>query len=239
MTAKILLIEDDAAIHDLIRVNVEGAGYSFDHAGDGESGLSKALCGECNLVILDLNIPKLSGLDVCRRIRATKPNLPIIMLTAQSSEVDKVVGLELGADDYVTKPFSVRELMARVRARLRSQSSDGGSASDGEASELVVGELTIDLERRRVLKRGVKVDLTQKEFELVLLLASNAGRPFTREQLLETIWGLSASSYESNVNTLITRLRKKIEDDQANPRYLLTVYGYGYRFVDREELEGS
>ena len=239
MTDHILLIEDDEAISELILSNLLSSGYTCDAIADGEQGLSKALSAEYSLVILDLNLPRMDGLDICRQLKAKSPAIPVIMLTARSEELDKILGFEIGADDYVTKPFSIRELMARVRARLKHTKPAAPEASTASLDCLRLlqfKELAVDLERRRVTKRGEEIDVSAREFELIALLASHAGRPFSRQDLLREIWGLSAASYESNVNTLITRLRRKLEDDPASPRYLLTVYGFGYRFVESQEL---
>lgn len=251
MTKKILLIEDDESIRELVEVNIRYLGYDVDYAADGEAGLELALANEYALVILDLNLPKLGGMEVCQQLRRKKELTPVIMLSARSSELDRVLGLELGADDYLTKPFSVPELMARIKVRLKHSSREGGGASRTdnpvvsakpsgtsiEQVELILcGDLVVDAVKRKVLLRGEAVVLTAKEFDVLLFLMQHPGRPFTRDELLSSVWGLSAYGYENNVNGLITRLRRKIEENPSEPRYLKTVWGIGYRFVEAEEL---
>lgn len=239
MSAKILIIEDDPDIAGLLIKQAEEMGYQPVHRSDGESGLSCALNDDHALILLDLNLPKRDGLDVCRSIRAQKRGVPIIMLTARREEIDKVLGLELGADDYIAKPFSAREVVARMRALLRRATIHDLDESAGvdENAPIVAGELRIDPVKRRIEKSGQLLELTALEFDLLTYLARNPGRPFTREQLVERIWQYNASGYENTVTTLINRLRNKIELDSASPRYVLTVRGVGYRFAERAELE--
>lgn len=254
MTKKILLIEDDESIRELVEVNIRYLGYDVDYAADGEAGLALALDNDYALVILDLNLPKLGGMEVCQQLRRKKELTPVIMLSARSSELDRVLGLELGADDYLTKPFSVPELMARIKVRLKHSSREGASSatnpivtSKGESKSVVeqtelilCGDLVVDATKRKVLLRGEPIVLTAKEFDVLLFLMQHPGRPFTRDELLTSVWGLSAYGYENNVNGLITRLRRKIEENPSEPRYLKTVWGIGYRFVEEEELaQGS
>ncbi len=252
MSKKILLIEDDESIRELVEVNIRYLGYDVDYAADGEAGLALALDNDYALVILDLNLPKLGGMEVCQQLRRKKELTPVIMLSARSSELDRVLGLELGADDYLTKPFSVPELMARIKVRLKHSSREGSNASSSsnpivsskpsgqsvvEQTELILcGDLVVDAIKRKVLLRGEPVVLTAKEFDVLLFLMQHPGRPFTRDELLSSVWGLSAYGYENNVNGLITRLRRKIEENPSEPRYLKTVWGIGYRFVEEEEL---
>ena len=241
MTEKILIIEDDPDIAGLLIKQAEELGFQAVHRADGESGLNSALQDEHALILLDLNLPKRDGLDVCRSIRAQNRTVPIIMLTARREEIDKVLGLELGADDYIAKPFSAREVVARMRALLRraqfNDSKDVGSkAPEDEDAPLRYGQLSIDPAKRRVEKCGAIIELTALEFDLLHYLALHSGRPFTREQLVERIWEYSASGYENTVTTLINRLRNKIEEDSGEPRYVLTVRGVGYRFAEHEEL---
>jgi two-component system, OmpR family, alkaline phosphatase synthesis response regulator PhoP len=238
MTQRVLIIEDDKDIIDLIEIHLKDLGYELDKAFNGESGLEKALSGEFNLIILDLMLPKLEGLEVCKRIREKNKALPILMLTSKSEELDKILGLEVGADDYITKPFSIRELIARVKANLRSIEAIKNEISKaGELNELCFDQLSIDMEKRKVLLGGKKVELTAKEFDLLSYFALHPGKNFTREQLLNTVWGYQFSGYDHTVNSHINRLRSKIEKNPAEPRYIKTVWGVGYRFVEAEELE--
>ena len=244
MSKTILLIEDDESIRELVGVNIGYLGYEVDCAGDGLTGLQKAVDNEYALVILDINLPGLGGLEVCQQLRKQKERLPVIMLSARGSEIDRVLGLELGADDYLTKPFSVAELMARIKARLKNAQFTVGQlpsgshpiVSGGEEECLKLGELGVYPTKRKVTLRGEPVQLTAKEFDLLLFLIQHPGRPFSRDELLNTVWGLSAYGYENNVNGLITRLRRKIEEDPQAPKYLKTVWGIGYRFAEPEEL---
>jgi DNA-binding response OmpR family regulator len=238
MTQRVLIIEDDKDIIDLIEIHLKDLGYELDKAFNGESGLEKALSGEFNLIILDLMLPKLEGLEVCKRIREKNKALPILMLTSKSEELDKILGLEVGADDYITKPFSIRELIARVKANLRSIEAIKNEINKaGELNELCFDQLSIDMEKRKVLLGGKKVELTAKEFDLLSYFALHPGKNFTREQLLNTVWGYQFSGYDHTVNSHINRLRSKIEKNPAQPRYIRTVWGVGYRFVEPEELE--
>jgi len=238
MAEDILIIEDDEEIADLVEIHLKDLGYRLDRAADGLSGLEKGLGYPYSLIILDLMLPGMDGLEVCRRIRAKDKNLPILMLTSKSEELDKVLGLELGADDYVTKPFGIRELVARIKALIRrthGEESDG-TAPTG-ARTLIFGDLAIDLDKRKVSLAGERVELTAKEFDLLALFASKPGRAYSRDQLLEQVWGYQFSGYRHTVNSHINRLRAKIERDPAQPRFIKTVWGVGYRFAETEELE--
>ena len=237
---KVLIIEDDPNIVDLIKIHLKDLDMEAEWAADGESGLTQALEGDYVLIILDLMLPKLDGLEVCKRIRSKNTYTPILMLTAKSEELDKVLGLELGADDYMTKPFSIRELMARVKAILRRLKADREQSADADKEEreiLEFGELVIEPQMRKVMLSDVSLELTPKEFELLLLFARHPGRTYSRGQLLELVWGYRFDGYDHTVNTHINRLRNKIETELSNPRYIKTVWGVGYRFVEREELE--
>jgi two-component system, OmpR family, alkaline phosphatase synthesis response regulator PhoP len=238
MNKKILIIEDDPDIIDLLKIHLKDIDFSLDNARDGEQGLEKALNNDYELVILDLMLPGLDGLEVCRGIREKKKTLPILMLTAKAEEFDKVLGLELGADDYITKPFSIRELMARIKAVLRRISAlrENGKNRQ-EDKELVFDQLSINLAKRRVMLNNKTIDLTAKEFDLLVTFASNPGRAFTRENLLNTVWGYQFSGYDHTVNSHINRLRAKIEKDPSKPRYIKTVWGVGYKFAEIEDLE--
>lgn len=233
MADKILLVEDDTDIATLLDLHIQDLGYGLDHAADGETGLQMALKGDYRLVILDLMLPKLDGLDVCKRIRAQKEGLPILMLTSKSEEFDKVLGLELGADDYVTKPFGIRELMARVKALIR-RTKPTEETDDQEL--LTWGPLVIYLEKRRVERAGERIELTSKEFDLLVLFARHPGRVYSRDHLLDLVWGYQFEGYNHTVNSHINRLRAKIESDPAHPELIKTVWGVGYRFAEEEEL---
>jgi two-component system alkaline phosphatase synthesis response regulator PhoP len=241
--AHVLVVEDDPSIMAVIQGLLEEAGYFVSTANDGQVGLSKALSATCDLVILDLNLPKISGLDVCRQVKVDKPNLPVLMLTARAEDSDIVAGLEIGADDYLTKPFSPRELLARVRARLRPQSranlSTVSETTEVEPKQSVEAiyehvlrfdDLEIDGPRMIVRRAGKEISLTSREFEVVYLLASNPGRVISRENLLQEAWGIVTDGYRINVSIMMSRIRKKIEDDQDNPQFILTVRGVGYKF---------
>jgi two-component system, OmpR family, alkaline phosphatase synthesis response regulator PhoP len=237
---KILLVEDDKEIADVIAMNIEDMGMSVDVEHDGREGLNKALVSEFSMVILDIMLPGMDGLSVCRHIREKNPALPIMMLTAKSEEIDRVLGLEIGADDYMTKPFSVRELSARIKALLRrSQVLSHQSAAAGEKGSIIrFGDFILDGEKRKVTLKGKTLELTVKEFELLDLFIRNPGRTYSRKNLLELIWGYQYEGYEHTVNSHINRLRMKIEEDPGTPMYLKTVWGVGYRFAEGEELSG-
>jgi two-component system, OmpR family, response regulator len=230
---KILIVEDDADIARLLQLHLTDMHYETEVAADGETALRKARSGGYDLVILDLMLPGVDGTTVCQRLRAMPGYVPILMLTAKSSELDRVVGLEVGADDYVTKPFSVPEVLARVKALLRRADALGSrepTAVDQET--LCRGGLRIDFGRREVQVDDRNVTLTAREFELLAHFARHPGRVFTRAQLLDQVWGYGHEGYEHTVNTHINRLRAKIEQDAAVPRYILTVWGVGYKFAE-------
>ena len=223
--ATILVVDDEPKITQLVRDYLERAGFSVVTAGDGREALMRARTESPDLVVLDLGLPQLDGLDVTRLIRR-EADVPIIMLTARDDETDKLIGLELGADDYVTKPFSPRELVARVRAVLRRR--DRAGADD----VLRVGDLELDVPRMRLEVAGVVVELTATEFTLLAAMARQPGRVFTRAQLLDAIHGVAFESYERAIDAHVKNLRRKIEPVPHDPRYLLTVYGVGYRLAD-------
>ena len=232
-----LIIEDDDDIADVVALHLKDLGLTAERAVDGRSGLQKALQNTYALVILDLMLPKMDGLAVCARIREKNPATPILMLTAKSEEIDRILGLEIGADEYVTKPFSVRELVARVKALLRRVQADRDAAAGAaEKGRVEIGELALDFDKRRVTRAGATVDLTVKEFDLLALFARTPGRTYSRTDLLNLVWGYQFEGYEHTVNSHINRLRAKIESDPGHPRYLRTVWGVGYRFVEAEEL---
>jgi two-component system response regulator VicR len=232
MSKKILIIEDEKAISDILCFNLKKEGYEVICAADGEAGKNAALEHNPDLILLDVMLPKLDGFEVCKIVRQSL-NTPIIMLTAREEEVDKVLGLELGADDYITKPFSMRELMARVKANIRRRSMDmDNAAANSGGDKLVFGSLTINLERQDVKKDGVFVELTPREFELIKFLATQPNKVFTREQLMERVWNFEYYGDLRTVDVTIRRLREKIEDDPGEPRYIITRRGAGYMFAD-------
>jgi len=235
---KILIVEDDPDIAELVEINVRDIGYSLDKEKNGKAGLEKALNNKYALIILDLMLPGLNGMEVCKQIREKDEHTPILMLTAKSEELDKVLGLEKGADDYLTKPFSIRELLARIKANIRRVKVDA-EYQEQEALEdtFEFGELFIEPKKRKVMLSNEKIELTPKEFDLLILFASHPGKTFSREKLLERVWGYQFDGYDHTVNSHINRLRNKIEKDPPNPTYLKTVWGVGYRFVELQELE--
>jgi two-component system alkaline phosphatase synthesis response regulator PhoP len=227
MAKKILIVEDEAKLMRTVRLYLEQAGYSVEWASEGQQGLAAFRREKPALVLLDLNLPgELDGLDVCRALRRDS-NVPIIMLTARSEEMDRLIGLELGADDYITKPFSPREVVARVRAVLRR-------AEQPEAAPeiIAVSDIRIDLKRHIVTISGAPVELTTSEFELLVALARDPGRVFTRAQLLEQTQSATYEGYERTIDQHIKNLRHKLEPDPRQPRYVLTVHGIGYRFAE-------
>ena len=230
MQKKILVIEDNADIAKLVMVNLRGKNMQVDHADDGIKGLQKALSGDYQLVILDLMLPGIDGMDVCRIMRSEKNYTPVLMLTAKTSELDRVLGLEAGADDYLTKPFSVPELCARVNAILRRSEQYQDSAQAEMSEKLKIGELSVDPDKRQVLLGDNDIELTAKEFDLLWYFANNPGHVYTRSQLLSSVWGYGHDGYEHTVNSHINRLRAKIEIDPAKPQYVITVWGVGYKF---------
>jgi len=239
MTKKILVIEDNADIAHLVSVNLCSKQMHVDHAPDGASGLKIALTGQYDLLILDLMLPEIDGLDICRTLRREKVYTPVLMLTARTSELDRVLGLEVGADDYLTKPFSVPEMVARVNAILRRTDEYQSSQSSGNGSPLQFGALRMDPEKRQVLLGDKYIELTAKEFDLLWHFASHPERVFTRSQLLDSVWGYGHAGYEHTVNSHINRLRAKIEVDPAKPRYVITVWGVGYKFAGKEAGKGG
>lgn len=227
----ILLVEDDLEIVHLLKLNFDASLYELSVANNGISALQKALSNIYNLIILDIMLPGIDGIEVCKKLREKNIATPVMMLTSRSEEIDKVLALELGADDYVTKPFSIRELMARVKAVLRRTESNTNNNAE-IINEIKVGNLFIDREKMKASLKGERLDLTAKEFELLYLLAANRGKTFSRQQLLEIIWGYSFSGYEHTVTSHINRLRMKIEPDIQQPTYILTTWGVGYRFAE-------
>lgn len=230
MGRKILIIEDEQPIVDILKFNLSKEGYDTLEAGDGAYGLELALSEEPDLVLLDVMLPLMDGFEVCRKIRE-RSAVPIIMLTAREEEVDKVLGLELGADDYMTKPFSMRELTARVKANLRRTAIDSSPKSDSsESTTITSGDLTINVERYEVSKKDTVIDITLREFELLKFLATQPDKIFTREKLLENVWGYEYYGDVRTVDVTVRRLREKIEDDPSIPKYIITKRGVGYYF---------
>lgn len=239
MTKKILVIEDNVDIARLVMVNLRSKQMEVDHAADGSTGMKIALTGQYHLIILDLMLPEIDGLDICRTLRSEKVFTPVLMLTARTTELDRVLGLEVGADDYLTKPFSVPELVARVNAILRRSDQYQSSPTKPVGTPLEFGELRVDPDKRLVQLGDDNIDLTAKEFDLLWQFATNPGRVFTRSQLLDSVWGYAHAGYEHTVNSHINRLRAKIEADPAKPHYVITVWGVGYKFTGNELCQGD
>ncbi|WP_018631132.1 response regulator transcription factor [Niabella aurantiaca] len=231
---KVLIIEDDPEIIELLGIHLKDLGCEVTAVPNGQEGLETAKGASFNLIILDLMLPGLNGMEVCRRLRLTDRHTPVLMLTARSEEIDKVMGLETGADDYLTKPFSIREFIARVKVIFRRNEDGPPSERTPTSSVLRFDVLEIDLDKRRVTLNQLRVDLSPKEFELLVLLASNPGKSYSRKRLLNLVWGYDFEGYEHTVNSHINRLRGKIEPDLSAPKYILTTWGVGYRF--NEEL---
>ena len=227
--AKILVVDDEASIVTMLAYNLKKEGYDVVTAEDGEVALEKFESEKPDLLLLDIMMPKMDGYEVCRKIRE-KSNVPIIMLTARADEVDKVVGLEMGADDYVTKPFGNRELIARVKANLRRSDIAPVTNNEKDGNNQVYGDLNIDFDRHEVTKRGEVINLTLREFELLTFLATQTPTIFTRENLLEKVWGYEYFGDVRAVDVTIRRLREKIEDDPSKPKYIVTKRGVGYYF---------
>ena len=232
MSRKILVIEDNKDLARLLELHLRDLSYDVDLAFDGDAGWSQITSQSYDLIILDLMLPGIDGLEICRRLRSRTAYTPILMLTSKSTELDRVLGLEIGADDYVTKPFSIRELMARVKAIFRRVDELKSDRQDDNQSVIRAADLVIDTHRRTVSLRDRMIDLTAKEFELLLHFARHAGRVFTRSQLLDEVWGYGHDGYEHTVNSHINRLRAKIEANPAQPEYILTVWGVGYKFAE-------
>ena len=231
MTRHVLIIEDNPGIGELVRMHVAELGMTPLLCERGDTGLARFREGGIDLVILDLMLPGLDGLSVCREIRTGPGYVPVLMLTAKSTELDRVLGLEIGADDYLTKPFSVAELSARIKALFRRVDAMSSVAvTETRSDELTADGLRIDPARRRVFIKEQPVELTAREFDLLWHFASHPGRVFSRAQLLDAVWGYSHEGYEHTVNTHINRLRGKIENDPARPEFIQTVWGVGYRF---------
>ncbi len=237
MPRKILVIEDNKDLAQLLELHLQDLSFQVELAFNGAEGLAKAESGTWDLIILDLMLPEVDGLEICRKVRSQSTYLPIIMLTSKSSELDRVLGLEMGADDYVTKPFSIRELMARVKAMFRRFDELKPELVSNGMTVIQAGGLAIHPGKRKVELDGTTIELTAKEFDLLIYFAQHAGIVFTRSQLLDSVWGYGHDGYEHTVNSHINRLRSKIEADPGQPAYILTVWGVGYQFAEFENQE--
>ena len=231
MNKNLLLVEDDAEIISLLKEGLRYEGFELTISRDGDSGLEKARQGDCGLILMDWMLPEIAGIDVVRALHEDNVHTPVIMLTARHDELDKVAALEAGCDDYITKPFSIKELVARINAVMRRAASN---VQDEDPADRTIskGELEIDLEKRTVAIRGEEIQLTATEFNLLTLLVRQPGRVYSRKQLLDIVWDYSFEGYENTVNTHVNRLRSKIEKNPNNPEYVLTVWGVGYKFSD-------
>lgn len=230
MDRLVLIVDDERPIVDILKYNLEKDGYTTIEAYDGAQALELAISQNPDIILLDVMLPKMDGFEVCRKVREKRPSVPILMLTAREEEVDKVLGLELGADDYITKPFSVRELMARVKANLRRSNVEQPEVSNEVSSSINAGRIVINLDRYEVSRDGKVVDLTLREFELLKFLATQPDKVFTREMLLEKVWGYEYYGDVRTVDVTIRRLREKIEDDPSMPNFIVTKRGVGYCF---------
>ena len=227
---KVLIIEDDKDIADLIAIHIADLGFEIDKTFDGKEGLLKALNNVYKIILLDIRLPGLDGMEICKKIRQEKNHTPILMVTSKSEEIDKIIGLEIGADDYITKPFSIRELIARVKAILRRAELTQQVKPSDAYEEIKSEGLYINVTLRNVEVHGKRIELSPKEFDLLVLFASNPGRTYTRTQLLDQVWGYQFEGYEHTVNSHINRLRTKIEQNLNKPEFLLTTWGVGYKF---------
>lgn len=227
---QILIIEDDSNIVELLTIHLRDLGCEVTAASSGHQGLAAAKSNTFDLIILDIMLPGLNGMEVCRKIRQTDRQTPIMMLTARSEEIDKVMGLETGADDYLTKPFSIREFIARVKVIFRRSEEHLAAENAPATSVMHYGDLKIDVDKRKVTMNNIRIELSPKEFDLITLLASTPGKSYSRKNLLNLIWGYDFEGYEHTVNSHINRLRSKIEGDLADPKFILTTWGVGYRF---------
>jgi two-component system alkaline phosphatase synthesis response regulator PhoP len=228
---KVLIIEDDIDLSNLVQIHLKDLSYDISVAYNGKEGYDLAHSGEYDLILLDIMLPDMDGLNICQKLRALDNYTPILMITAKSEEIDKVIGLESGADDYITKPFKIREFIARVKAMMRRQ-DQFKMLSQKENTKLKFKDLLIDESKRKIILNDKRIELTPKEFDLLVMMAKNPGRSYSRSELLELIWGYDFSGYEHTVNAHINRLRAKIEEDPNNPVYILTTWGVGYRFND-------
>ncbi len=227
---KVLIVEDDRDISNLIALHLSDASFEVEKVYDGQEGLLKALNDDFKLIILDIRLPRLDGFEICKKLRMEKKDTPVLMVTSKAEEIDKVLGLEIGADDYLTKPFSVRELIARVKALLRRAEIRASKEDESEKQAITSEGLYIDQTKRIVEVHDNRIELSPKEFDLLVLLASNPGKTYTRMELLNRVWGYEFEGFEHTVNSHINRLRSKIERDMNNPEFILTTWGVGYKF---------
>jgi two-component system alkaline phosphatase synthesis response regulator PhoP len=230
---RVLIIEDDKDISQLIAIHLTDMNFIIEQAYDGKEGLLKALNNSYKLIILDIRLPGYDGIEICKKIRQEKILTPVIMVTSKSEEIDKILGLEIGADDYITKPFSIRELIARVKAVIRRTDTPVHKDSDEEERTISYSDFFIDVSKRIVEVYGKRPELSPKEFDLLVLLASNPGKTYNRMQLLNKVWGYDFEGFEHTVNSHINRLRAKIEKDPNQPEFILTTWGVGYKFMDQ------
>jgi DNA-binding response OmpR family regulator len=232
---RVLVVEDDSNVRELLVHHLKENGFMVSDTLDGSRGLELALSDSYDLVILDVALPGKDGMEICRQMRSKGVGAAVIMLTTRGEEIDKILGLELGADDYMTKPFSPREVIARAKAVLRRTTGEDVAS----VKNLKVGDVEIDLAAHEAFARGAKLDLTSTEFELLAFFVKNVGRTFSREQLLTAVWGYTSSAYEHTVNTHINRLRAKLEPDPSDPTYIHTVWGVGYKFVGTSDARAA
>lgn len=231
---KVLVIEDDPNIIDLLRIHLADLGCEVKSAQNGYSALAMAREQLFDLIVLDIMLPGINGMEICRQVRLSDRSTPIMILSAKSEEIDKVLGLETGADDYLTKPFSIREFIARVKVIFRRKEEPAPEHQPPNPLCMKFGDMEIDVDKRRVSMKSTRVELSPKEFDLLVLLASNPGKSYSRQRLLNLVWGYDFEGYEHTVNSHINRLRSKIEENISEPQYILTTWGIGYRF--NEEL---
>lgn len=229
MDKKILIVDDEKPIVEILKINLVKDGYTVFEAYDGEEAVNKAMVEEPDLILLDVMLPKLDGFSVLKKIRE-KSSVPILMLTAREEEFDKVLGLELGADDYITKPFSIRELMARVKANMRRTETDFADRQEKAVDKLEIGCFVLDYNRYELYKSGKLIEITIREFDLIKFLASQPNKVFSRQSLLESVWGYEYYGDDRTVDVTVRRLREKVEDDPSEPRYIMTKRGVGYYF---------
>jgi len=232
---RVLVVEDDSGVRELLVQHLKENGFIVTDTLDGSRGLELALSDSYDLVILDVALPGKDGMEICRQMRSKGVGAAVIMLTTRGEEIDKILGLELGADDYMTKPFSPREVIARAKAVLRRTTGEEVAS----VKNMKVGDVEIDFAAHEAFARGAKLDLTSTEFELLAFFVKNVGRTFSREQLLTSVWGYTSSAYEHTVNTHINRLRAKLEPDPSDPTYIHTVWGVGYKFVGNTDARAA
>lgn len=226
--SRILIVEDESNMLMGLRDNLEFEGYTVETAGDGQIGLEKALNDDFDLIILDVMLPKRSGYDVCKAIRSANISIPVIFLSAKGEEIDKVIGLEIGADDYITKPFGLRELLARIKAVLRRK---GNTAADSAPSKVKIGKLEMDFDRYRAFSNDQSIKMSHKEFEILKYMWENANKVVSRDDLLENIWGYNERPNTRTVDNFMVKIRQKIESDPNDPQLILTVHGIGYKLL--------